>query len=385
MLNFDFYNPTHIAFGDGKIAEINQLVPAQARVLILFGGQSAKTYGTLDKVKHALGNRYVEEFGGIEANPAYETLIKAVAQIKENQLDFLLAVGGGSVIDGTKFVAAAVYEEGDPWEILISQGACIKQAVPFGSVLTLAATGSEMNSVSVISRTALKAKLHFGSRLVFPQFSVLDPTLSYTLPTHQLANGVVDAFTHIAEQYLTYSVNAKVQDRFAESLLQTLIEIGPQLLAQPRDYQMQANFMWTATLALNGLIGAGVPQDWATHMIGHEITALYGLDHAQTLAIILPAMLNERREAKREKLVQYAQRVWQITEGSDEAKIDVAIEKTRAFFESLGVKTHLSDYHIGPEAVEAIIAQLDAHNMKQLGEKGEVSLEISRKIVTAAL
>ncbi len=385
MLNFDFYNPTHIAFGDGKIAEINQLVPAQARVLILFGGQSAKTYGTLDKVKHALGNRYVEEFGGIEANPTYETLIKAVAQIKENQLDFLLAVGGGSVIDGTKFVAAAVYEEGDPWEILISQGAHIKKAMPFGSVLTLAATGSEMNSVSVVSRTQFKAKLHFASRFVFPQFSVLDPTLAYTLPAHQLANGVVDAFTHIAEQYLTYGVEAKIQDRFAEGLLQTLIEIGPALLAHPHDYQLQANFMWTATLALNGLIGAGVPQDWATHMIGHEITALYGLDHAQTLAIILPAMLNERREAKREKLVQYAQRVWQVTEGSDEAKIDVAIEKTRAFFESLGVKTHLSDYHIGPEAVEAIIAQLDAHNMKQLGEKGEVSLEISRKIVTAAL
>ncbi len=385
MLNFHFYNPTRIAFGEGKISELDQLIPADARVLILFGGHSAKAHGTIDKVTNALGSRYSEEFGGIEANPTYETLMKAVAQIKENQLDFLLAVGGGSVIDGTKFVAAAVYEEGDPWDILLSQGAHIKRAVPYGAVLTLPATGSEMNSVSVISRTALKAKLHFASQWVFPQFSILDPTLSYTLPKHQLANGVVDAFTHIAEQYLTYHVDAKVQDRFAEGLLLTLIEIGPELLEKPHDYTLQANFMWTATLALNGLIGAGVPQDWATHMIGHEITALYGLDHAQTLAIILPAMLNERRQAKHEKLLQYAQRVWHITEGSDEERIDLAIQKTREFFERLGVKTHLSDYHIGLDAVDAIIAQLTSHNMLQLGEKSDVSLDISRRILTAAL
>jgi NADP-dependent alcohol dehydrogenase len=257
--------------------------------------------------------------------------------------------------------------------------------VPYGSVLTLPATGSEMNSVAVISRTEYKAKLHFGSKWVFPQFSVLDPTLSYTLPKHQLANGIVDAFTHIAEQYLTYSVDAKVQDRFSEGLLLTLIEIGPELLENPHDYHLQANFMWTATLALNGLIGAGVPQDWATHMLGHEITALYGLDHAQTLAIILPVMLNERRQGKREKLLQYAQRVWHITEGSDDERIDLAIEKTRAFFESLGVKTHLSDYQIGPESVDAIIGQLISHNMLQLGENADVTIDVSRHILKAAL
>ncbi|MEN9756002.1 MAG: alcohol dehydrogenase, NAD(P)-dependent [Pseudomonadota bacterium] len=385
MLNFNFYNPTQIAFGEGKMSELDQLIPTEARVLILFGGQSAKTHGTIDKVKNALGTRYSEEFGGIEPNPTYETLIKAVAQIKAHHLDFLLAVGGGSVLDGTKFVAAAVYEEGDPWEILLSQGANIKHAVPYGSVLTLPATGSEMNSVAVISRTEYKAKLHFGSKWVFPQFSVLDPTLSYTLPKHQLANGIVDAFTHIAEQYLTYSVDAKVQDRFSEGLLLTLIEIGPELLKNPHDYNLQANFMWTATLALNGLIGAGVPQDWATHMLGHEITALYGLDHAQTLAIILPAMLHERRQGKHEKLLQYAQRVWNITEGSDDERIDLAIEKTRAFFEGLGVKTHLSDYHIGPESVDAIIEQLTSHNMLQLGEKADVTIDVSRHILKAAL
>lgn len=385
MLNFNFYNPTRIAFGEGRIADIDQLVPQAARVLVLFGGQSARANGTLAKVKAALGQRYVEEFGGIEANPTYETLVQAVAQIKANRLDYLLAVGGGSVIDGTKFVAAAVYAEGDPWEILLSRGATVNKAMPYGAVLTLPATASEMNAGSVITRTEFKAKLFFVSEQVFPQFSVLDPTLAYTLPPRQLANGVVDAFTHTAEQYLTYPVGALLQDRFAEGLLLTLIEIGPKLLANPADYNVQANFMWTATLALNGLIGAGVPQDWATHMIGHEITALYGLDHAQTLAIILPAMLQERRVSKREKLLQYAERVWQITSGTEAERIDAAIAQTRAFFESLGVKTHLSDYQITDAAVPAILKQLQAHGMVSLGEHTEVTLAVSEKVLLAAI
>lgn len=385
MLNFNFYNPTRIAFGEGRIADIDQLVPQAARVLVLFGGQSARANGTLAKVKAALGQRYVEEFGGIEANPTYETLMQAVAQIKANRLDYLLAVGGGSVIDGTKFVAAAVYAEGDPWEILLSRGATVNKAMPYGAVLTLPATASEMNAGSVITRTEFKAKLFFVSEQVFPQFSVLDPTLAYTLPPRQLANGIVDAFTHTAEQYLTYPVGALLQDRFAEGLLLTLIEIGPKLLANPTDYNVQANFMWTATLALNGLIGAGVPQDWATHMIGHEITALYGLDHAQTLAIILPAMLQERRVSKREKLLQYAERVWQITSGTEAERIDAAIAQTRAFFESLGVKTHLSDYQITDAAVPAILKQLQAHGMVSLGEHTEVTLAVSEKVLLAAI
>jgi NADP-dependent alcohol dehydrogenase len=385
MLNFNFYNPTYIAFGEGKIADLNNLVPIDARVLVLYGGQSAKIHGTLDKVFSALGQRYVESFGGIEANPSFETLMKAVAQVKERQLDFLLAVGGGSVIDGTKFVAAAIYAQDDPWSILTTFGANVSQAMPYGAVLTLPATGSEMNTGSVITRTATQEKLFFRSEYVFPQFSVLDPTLSYTLPKRQLANGVVDAFTHIAEQYLTYSVNAKVQDRFAESLLLNLIEIGPELLVNPSNYSLQANFMWTATLALNGLIGAGVPQDWATHMIGHEITALHGLDHAQTLAIVLPAMLNERREAKREKLLQYAERVWNIRSGTDAERIDAAIQQTRDFFESLGVKTRLSDYQIDATAIPAILQHLESHGMVQLGEQAEVTIEVSRRVLLAAV
>ncbi|GBG15004.1 NADP-dependent alcohol dehydrogenase [Novimethylophilus kurashikiensis] len=385
MLNFEFYNPTRIVFGQGRYNDLDRLIPPHARVLVLFGGESARKNGTLDMVYQGLGKRHVESFGGIEPNPTYETLMKAVEQVRANRLDYLLAVGGGSVIDGTKFVAAAVFASGDPWEILLSHGANVKQALPFGTVLTLPATGSEMNSGSVITRSDIKAKLFFTNACVFPQFSLLDPTRSYSLPPRQLANGIVDAYTHVMEQYLTYPVNALVQDRFAEGLLSTLIEIGPRVLANPQDYDLQANFMWTATLALNGLIGAGVPQDWATHMIGHELTALYGLDHAQTLAIVLPAMLNERKADKRVKLMQYAERVWGLKEGSEEARIDAAITRTREFFESLGVQTRLSGYGIDAEAIPPVLKQLESHGMVHLGEHRSVDLDVSRKVLEACL
>ena len=386
LKNFEYYNPTHIVFGQGSIAQLDQLVPANARVLVLYGGGSAERNGTLAEVEAALGQRTVQRFGGIEPNPAYETLMEAVTLIRREKLDFLLAVGGGSVIDGTKFVAAAVnYPQPDPWHILETYGTKVTEALPMGCVLTLPATGSEMNCFSVVSRKSLQAKLPFSSRHVYPRFSVLDPTRTYTLPPRQIANGAVDAFVHVVEQYLTYPANAPVQDRYAEGLLQTLIEVGPQALATPQDYDVRANLMWAATQALNGLIGAGVPQDWATHMLGHEITALYGLDHAQTLAIVLPALLNERRQAKREKLLQYAERVWQITAGSEEERIDAAIAKTRAFFESLGVKTRFSDYQIGAEAVARVVAQLEAHGMTALGERQDVTPAICRNILQACL
>lgn len=386
MNNFNFFNPTRIVFGEGQIKEIDQLVPKDARVLILFGGQSAKKHGTVDEVTAALNSRYSEEFGGIEANPSYTTLMRAVAQIKDNKLDYLLAVGGGSVIDGTKFIAAAVNCDGDPWqEILVNSAKDIHTALPFGSVLTLPATGSEMNANSVVTRYETKEKLAFKSPLVYPEFSILDPTKAYTLPPRQLANGIVDAYTHIMEQYLTYPVDAKVQDRFAEGLLLTLIETGPELLEKPTDYTFQSNFMWTATLALNGLIGAGVPQDWATHMIGHELTALHGLDHAQTLAIILPSIMQEQREHKHDKLLQYAERVWNITDGDDDSRIDMAITKTRDFFEQMGVKTRLSDYQISADAIPTMIKQLGEHGLNQLGEHGDVDLDKSRKVLEASL
>ncbi len=385
MLNFNFYNPTRIIFGGDTIAKINDYVPTEAKVLMLFGGESARKNGTLAEVREALGTREIHEFGGIEPNPSYETLMKAVELIREQKIDFLMAVGGGSVIDGTKFIAAAVNYTGDTWEILETHGTKITQALPFASVLTLPATGSEMNNGGVVTRKSTQAKLSFSSPYVFPQFSVLDPNKTFSLPTRQLANGVVDAFIHVMEQYLTYPVNAQVQDRFAEGLLQTLIEIGPKILEDSADYDTRANLMWTASMALNGLIGAGVPQDWSTHLIGHELTALYGIDHARTLAIVLPANLQVRRQEKREKLLQYAARVWQIVEGDEEQRIDAAITRTRTFFEQLGLPTRLSNYQLGATDIEIIITQLESHNLTQLGEHKNVSLEISRQILETSL
>lgn len=385
MNNFNFYNPTRIAFGEGKIAELDKLVPKDAKVLVLFGGESARRTGTLGEVTQALGDRQVTEFGGIEPNPSFETLTKAVAQVREQNIDFLLAVGGGSVIDGTKFVAAAAVFEGDEWDILLEGGRNIKSALPFGSVLTLPATGSEMNKGGVVTRRALKAKLPFQSDFVFPQFSILDPTKTYTLPLRQVGNGVVDAFVHVVEQYLTYPAQAPIQDRFAEGLLLTLTEIGEQAIAEPENYQVRASLMWTATLALNGLIGSGVPQDWATHMLGHELTALHNLDHAQTLAIVLPSMLRERKSSKLDKLVQYGERVWGIREGSTEEKAEAAIAKTQDFFESLGVKTRLGDYDLGEEHIEPLIKSLESHGMTALGEHGDVTPDVCRRVLQASL
>lgn len=385
MLNFELHNPTRIVFGTQTVARIDDLVPAESRVLVLYGGESARRTGTLAEVRAALGGRVVYEFGGIEPNPSFETLMGAVELVREEGVDFLLAVGGGSVIDGTKFVAAAVGYAGDAWEIMESHGALVTHAMPFGCVLTLPATGSEMNKGSVVTRTATKSKLVFASEHVFPQFSVLDPTKTYSLPLQQVANGVVDAFTHVMEQYLTYPVNANVQDRFAEGLLQTLVDIAPQLLAEPDNYAARANLMWTATLALNGLIVAGVPEDWSTHMIGHELTALYGIDHARTLAAVLPANMQVRRVSKHEKLLQYGERIWGISQGNENERIDAAIDKTRAFFESLGVTTRLRDYGIDAQGIGDVVRQLEAHDMTALGERQEVTLSLSRRILEASL
>ncbi|MBJ7312786.1 iron-containing alcohol dehydrogenase [Rugamonas sp. CCM 8940] len=387
MQNFEFHNPTKIVFGANTVAKLAKLVPAEARVLILFGGASAEKTGTLAEVRAALGSRVVQEFGGIEPNPSYETLMGAVAKVRAEKLDFLLAVGGGSVIDGTKFVAAAALYDGEPWDIAQSGGAKVAQALPFGTVLTLPATGSEMNNGAVVTLKATHTKLPFRSALLFPKFSILDPSKTFTLPTKQIANGLVDAFVHTVEQYLTYPVQALAQDRFAEGLLQTLIEIAPQAVADSGDYATRANLMWTATLALNGLIGAGVPQDWATHMIGHELTALYDIDHARTLAIVLPSLLNVQRDTKRAKLLQYAERVWGIAKdsGSEDERVDAAIARTRDFFEGLGIATRLSGYGLGREAVEAVLVQLAEHGMTSLGEHRDIDLARSRVILEAAL
>ncbi|MBC3887467.1 iron-containing alcohol dehydrogenase [Acetobacterium paludosum] len=385
MQNFDFYNPTHIIFGKDRLASINENIPVNATVLITYGGGSAKRSGLIDKIKMALGNRKIYEFGGIEPNPKYETIVKAVEVVKNEQVDFLLAVGGGSVIDGTKFIAAASKFDGDSREIL--KGGYtplpVEEVVPFGTVLTLPATGSEMNPTAVISYE--HAKYFFSSPLLFPKFSVVDPTITFTLPQKQVANGVIDAFIHVTEQYLTFPVDGRVQDRMAEGILQTLIEIGGTSVSEPENYDARANHVWSATMALNGLIGCGVPQDWSTHFIGHELTAMFGIDHGQTLAIILPSLLVVRREQKRAKLLQYAERVWHIDTGSEEEKIDQAIQKTRGFFESLGVKTHLSEYGIGADKIPAIVEQLKAHGMTAISETGDLTLEISQKILESSM
>lgn len=383
--NFEYCNPTRIVFGQDTISRLDDLIPKDAYVLITIGGGSVRRTGTLSEVEKALDDRKFSVFEGIEANPTYETLMKAVERIRQEKFTFILGVGGGSVMDGTKFIAAAVHFNGDPWNIVLQKGSNIQSVLPFGFVLTLPATGSEMNYYAVISRKETKDKIGIASDFLYPIFSILDPTKTYSLPSHQVANGIADAFVHVIEQYLTYPSHADVQDRFSESLLLTLIEEGPKTLAYPNDYTSRANFVWAATLALNGLIATGVAQDWATHIIGHEMTVLYGIDHGRTLSIILPSLLHIMRESKREKLLQYAHRVWNIHYDDQEKTIDEAIHRTRQFFESLGIKTHLRDYNLDEKAIDEIIDQLHRHNLTALGERQNITLEISRKILQASL
>jgi len=384
MLNFTFQNPVKIIFGKGEIAKVAEEIPKDKRILMTYGGGSIKANGVYDQVMAALSEHTVFEFGGIEPNPEYETLMKAVEMARENNVDYLLSVGGGSIIDGTKFIAAAIPFKGDEWKIL-SEKAPVESAIPFGVVLTLPATGSEMNSGAVISRRATNDKLVFGSPKTFPQFSILDPETTFSLSPRQTSNGIVDAFIHVMEQYITYPVNSPVQDGFSETLLRTLLIEGPKVLKEPHDYDARANVMLSAAMALNGLISMGVPQDWATHMIGHEMTAKYGIDHGRTLSIILPAMMSVRREEKREKLLQYAENIWHIEEGTSDEKIQMAIDKTREFFESLGIKTRLRDYDLTQESIADILGQLERHNLTSIGERSDIDLEISREILEEAL
>ena len=385
MNNFDFQNPTKILFGKGQIAKLSEEIPENAKVLLLYGGGSIKNNGVYNQVKAALTNFDVLEFGGIPANPEYAVLMDALKVIKSENITFLLAVGGGSVIDGVKFLsAAAVYEGEDPWNILKNSERSLK-GMPFGSVLTLPATGSEMNSGAVITRRETKEKLVMGGPGLFPVFSFLDPQVVQSIPEKQIANGLADAFTHVMEQYLTYPTDAMLQDRFSESILQTLVEVAPKILKNPADYNAAANFMWSCTMALNGLIQKGVPTDWATHMMGHELTALFGIDHARTLAIILPNHYTYNFENKKEKLAQYAERVWKITDGTLEEKAKAGIEKTRTFFNSLGIKTALSEYTDDYKGTAEIIKKrFTERGWKGLGERQDVTPSDVEKIVEMA-
>lgn len=379
MQNFEFRNPVKILFGRGQIARVDAEIPRGARILMTYGGGSIRQNGVYDQVKAALAGRDLREFGGIEPNPCYETLMRAVQLVRSESVDFLLAVGGGSVIDGSKFIAAASVFPGEPWDML-TKGARVERAVPLGCVLTLSATGSEMNTFAVISRRETGEKIAFGSPHMYPRFSILDPESTFSLPPRQVANGVVDAFAHVLEQYLTYPAAAALQDRMAEAILLALIDCGPRTLAEPAGYDARADLMWCATMALNGLIACGVPQDWTTHMIGHELTALYGLDHGQTLAAVFPATMAARRADKREKLLQYAARVWGITGPDPERAIDAAIERTRCFFESLGVRTRLSDYGVPAEAA-AVVAGRFAARQAMLGERQNIGPDQAAEIL----
>jgi NADP-dependent alcohol dehydrogenase len=383
MLNFELYNPVKLIFGKGEIEKLSTLLSKESKILVAYGGGSIFKNGVYDQVKKALQGFDVVEFGGIEANPYYETLMKAVEIIREQKIDFILAVGGGSVIDGVKFISAAVHFQGNPMDILhqrilFKEGADV---VPFGTVLTLPATGSEMNSGSVISIKATQEKRDFGGSALFPKFSICDPTVIASLPKRQLQNGVIDAYVHVLEQYLTYPHEAYLQDRLAESILQTLIEVGPKIAENPTDYTLASNFMWSCTMALNGLIQKGVPSDWATHMIGHELTALYNIDHARTLAIIGPNLFRVLFDTKKEKLAQYGKRVFQLT-GTEEEIAQKAIEATVAFYHTMGMKTKISENASNIEnTADFIVKRFEERGWTALGERQSLTIDKLRKIV----
>ena len=384
MENFIFKNPVKILFGKGMIANIKNEIPAGSRILIIYGGGSIKKNGIYAQVIEALADFHKEEFSGIEPNPRYETCMKAVEIIKANKIDFLLAVGGGSVIDATKFIAAAAcFESGDPWQI-VSKGKTIEKALPFGTVLTLSATGSEMNHFSVVTRESTQDKLSFASEKVYPQFSVLDPEATFTLPKTQISNGVVDTFVHVAEQYMTYPVNGLLQDYFAEGIFKLLISEGPKALENPSDYDVRANLMWASSWGLNNWIGCGVPQDWATHSIGHEITAFFGIDHAQTLAIVLPGLLRVLKDQKAEKLIRMGREVFGIYENDRDKMIEQTIVSIEDFFHIMKIKTRLSDYGLNEKAIDTICNRLEERKWK-LGEKANIDSKVVRQILSSRL
>ncbi len=376
MNNFIFQNPTRLIFGKGMIAELAKAIPANKRIMVTFGGGSVKKNGVYEQIQKALQGREYIEFWGIEPNPAIETLRKAITLGKEHNTDFLLAVGGGSVLDGTKLISAGLKYDGDAWD-LVKKGA-YHDTVPLGSVLTLPATGSEMNSGAVISRHETQEKYPFYSN--YPVFSILDPETTFSLPLHQIACGLADTFVHVMEQYLTTPGQSRLMDRWAEGILKTLIEIAPQIQEKQHNYDIMADFMLSATMGLNGFIAMGVTQDWCTHMIGHELTALHGLTHGATLAIVFNGTLRTLRTQKKDKILQYGEQVWGITEGDASVRIEKTIEKTEAFFQSLGLSTRLSEENIPDSTILEIERRFNERHAA-FGEAENVNGAIARKIL----
>ena len=385
MTNFEWHNPVRLIFGKGAIARLPQLIPPGTKIMLTYGGGSIKANGVHDQVRQALAGYDITEFGGIEPNPRYETCVKAAAIIKQNGIGFILAVGGGSVLDATKFIAvAALYTAGDPWDIM--EGAHpVTAALPLGTVMTLPATGSETNTFAVISRDATNEKLAFGTPHVYPRFAILDPETTLSLPMKQVENGIIDTFAHVMEQYMCATDQSALTMRQAEAVLKTLIEIAPKVKADPADYQTRAELMWCATVGLNGTLGLGAAaEDWTTHMIGHELTALYGLDHGRTLAVIMPAVHRFQLTRKLPRLAQSAKRVWHITAGDDATRATQAIARMEAFFQSVGAPTTLSAYGIdAADAGRQVAARLAKRNAK-LGEYADLGEAEVRAIITLA-
>ncbi len=383
MQNFNYQNPVKYIFGTDTFDKIAQEIPLDKKVLLVYGGGSVQKNGILNSVKEVLKAYTTFEFSGIMPNPEFDILMEAVSFIRSNKIDYILAIGGGSVIDGVKFIAAAVHFEGNPWDI-VAKNAKIDQVIPYGAVLTLPATGSEMNPYAVISRRSLNLKLAFGNPRLYAQFTINNPSVIKSLPKRQLQNSIVDAFVHVMEQYLTYDHGALLQDRFAEGILQTLIAIGKSVIDNPNDEKLAANLMWSCTMALNGLLSNGVPTDWATHTIGHELTALYGIDHAQSLALVAPNLYTVLFEAKKDKLAQYGERVWKLT-GSKDERAQNAITKTSEFFQELGIPTTFSTYSNDKTMPERVIANLSDRNAFPFGENGIVSQAETKQILELCL
>lgn len=388
MLNFEYWCPTRVIFGKNTILRLADLIGKDKKVMMIYGGGSIKKNCVYQQVKSSLSDYNVIEFSGIEPNPAFETCMEAVALAKRENVDFLLAVGGGSVLDATKFIAAAVKYNGDPWEILTTPSdtappcinPIIKDALPLGSVITLPATGSEMNAAAVISRKETGEKLFFGSHLVYPTFSIIDPETTYSLPEKQTINGIIDTFVHVCEQYVTYDTNTPLQDSWALGLLKTLIQEAPKVLKNPNDYDARANIFWCATCGLNHWISPGVVQDWSTHMIGHELTAFYGLDHGQTLAIVMPRVWENQIEGKKAKLAKMAREIYGC-DGDDMQCAKTAIKKTEEFFNSIGQKTKLAEYGVDAnEAAEKIYERLLKRGAV-FGETQKLTPDVVREII----
>lgn len=376
MNNFIFQNPTRLIFGQGMIAQLSKEIPADKKVMITFGGGSVKKNGVYEQVIEALKGYDITEFWGIEPNPSIETLRKAIALGKEKNIDYLLAVGGGSVLDGTKLISAGLLYDGDAWD-LVQKGSSDK-TIPMGTVLTIPATGSEMNSGAVISRHETQEKYPFYSN--YPVFSILDPTVTFTLPPYQIACGMADTFVHVMEQYMTKPNQSRMMDRWAEGILMMLTTIAPLVKENQQDYDLMSQFMLGATMGLNGFIAMGVPQDWATHMIGHELTALKGLTHGATLAIVYPGMLRTLLDKKLDKLIQYGERIWGITTGLPATRAAIAIDKTEEFFRNLGLATRLSEVNIGDDTIDEIERRFNARNAAY-GEDGDVTGAVAKQIL----